>query len=248
MGDFVMHAGLWRSVRKWLGHTSCPTEQQLAAYADRQLIGEERHTVEHHLADCHVCAEQVAFLTRSASADDSAVPPELLNKAVAFGRPAASRQIPSWAPAAAGATAVILLLLSAIQLPRHRNVTAVLDPSIGPSSISDTKPVINDSGAAVQLRGNEDKQAPFIYPVAGQKVGTDHLVFRWTPSEQAESYEIELLTETGTLLWNSRVSSANAALPSSIRFLAGRTYYIKLSIHQKDGAIQHTRAIGFVAE
>jgi hypothetical protein len=242
-----MHTPFFRSIRKWLGARPCPTEQLLAAYADRQLIGEERHTVEHHLADCPRCAEQVAFLARGVPSADSEVPPRFLKQALAFGRPRPSRQIPSWALIGSAATAALLLIFSTMQHSRHREVAATPVPTIAPLSATQPRTGINDAGSAVQLRGSEDRQPSFIYPVAGQKNVTTPIIVRWSPSDQAESYEVELLSDSGTLLWSTRVSSLQAALPRNVHLSVGRTYYLRLSIHQKSGSTQRTKAIRFVA-
>lgn len=242
-----MQRSFWQSVRKGLGGRHCPKEQQLAAYADRQLIEEERYQVEHHLADCHACAQQVAFLARTAPEDDSEVTPQLLSKALALGRPAESRQIPLWALVASGAAAAAILVMSTIQVPRQKVIAYVPHPGRVAPSPAAAKPAINDAGSGARLRGSKDKTSPFIYPVAGQRVVSDHPVFRWSSSDQAESYEIELLTDSGTFVWSTRVRRSQVTLPSNIRLIAGRTYYLRLTIHQKNGTTQRIRAMGFIA-
>jgi hypothetical protein len=237
-----------RSVWRSLGVRSCPTDQQLAGYADRHLIGEERHEIEHHLADCPACARQLAFLVRSSSVVASEVPPMLLSKASGFGRSAALRHVPSWALVAAGTTGAILLLVTAIQHSRQREIAAISSPSSVPSSPAQSKGGFDDDASAMQFRGSQDERSPIVYPAAGQRVGANHLIFRWSATDRTESYEIELLTDSGTLIWSTHVSSLQVALPPSIHLLPSRTYYLKLNIHHKNGTIQHTKAVGFVAE
>ena len=59
----------------------CPTEQQLAEYADQQSIGADRHVIELHLVGCDRCLRQVGFLVRNSGAERPKVPAELLERA-----------------------------------------------------------------------------------------------------------------------------------------------------------------------
>src|SRR2546430_189310 len=75
---------LWtrRSERRLRRGWRCPDEAQLAAYADSQLGGAARASVEAHLADCDFCRAQVSFLVRAAEADEApAVPAQLIARA-----------------------------------------------------------------------------------------------------------------------------------------------------------------------
>jgi hypothetical protein len=143
--------------------------------------------------------------------------------------------------------AVLLLVTSTMHLSRHREIAAAPVPNHAPLSIGQPDTAADDTGSKVQLRGSQDRHSLFSYPVAGQKVDGNHPVFRWPRSDQADSYENELLTDSGTLIWSTRVSSLQAALPRNIHLAVGRTYYLSLSIHQKNGATRRTKAIGFVA-
>ncbi len=238
------------SLRRFLAPNGCPDVQALAAYADRQLVGAERHQIERHLSSCDVCADQVAFLVHSAVVAESPVPDAQMATALRMGQPQTKQRIPSWGLAGACALALLVVLSAGLQYARRdkteRDATQVAAlETTSHSHPNEASPV--DKAPFPELRGSEAVQSPFVFPAPDQQVDVTNLVFRWKAVVGAETYDIELLADDGAYMWGGTVSTLSIALPKSVRLEQGRTYFIKLSIHLADGSIDHTRAIGFVA-
>jgi len=249
-GNIAVASKLPNSLRELLTGAACPNEQALAAYADHQLIGTERHAVEHHLSTCDPCTAQVAFLVRSNAMDADPVPDVLVAKALRFGRQQSSRTAASWSMVGAGAFVLFIGISLAVQHSnRGRSEKAATEVATltPPSQHHSDKATSETDTRHPELRGSEPIQSPFLFPTPNQQVDSANLDFRWKEFAGAESYEIELLSDDGTYLWGKKVSTPTASLPKSIHLIKGRTYFLKLSIHDTHGSIEQTKAIGFVA-
>ena len=226
----------------------CPDEQALAAYADRQLIGAERHSIERHISNCNTCAGQVAFLVRTSEEPESQIPDELLASAMRMGRPQPKQSKPNWKLAGAGVFVLIVAIFLSSEYPKHEKFSRPAPPA--PNSVAKNHPNSDPLGTPVQspeLRGTEVSTSPFLLPVPNQTVDATNLVFRWKEFAGADAYEIELLTDDGSYVWGQKLSSASVALPKSVHLAKGETYFVKLSIHHANGSIEQTRAVGFIA-
>ena len=66
------------SKRSW----RCPDDARLAAYADQQLPGHLKESIENHLANCDSCLAEVSFLVKSSELPDpQPVPAQVLSRA-----------------------------------------------------------------------------------------------------------------------------------------------------------------------
>jgi len=79
--------------------TGCPDAMLLAAYIDKQLTGRERQRVEHHIASCQDCRDEVQAADQrraTVAAAPHTVPAALLDKAAALGARNAPTAPPLW--------------------------------------------------------------------------------------------------------------------------------------------------------
>jgi hypothetical protein len=239
-----------RSLIKLLMTDPCPDEQALAAYADRQLIGAERHAIEHHISKCDICAGQIAFLVRTSEELESQIPDELLASAMCIGNALPKQSKPNWTLAVAGAFVVTIAMFLSFLYPRHEKSPKPEPEVSAQSTLAENHQNGNPLGPRVQppdLRGVEVTTSPFLFPAPNQTVDGTILVFRWKEFAGADVYEIELLTDDGNFVWGQKVSYSSAALPRSVHLAKGGTYFVKLSIHHANGFVEQTKAVAFIA-
>jgi len=249
-----MNVSLLKFVRRLFDTPDCPAEQQLAEYADRQLIGDERHAVEGHLAQCDTCAEQVAFLVRAVPAQLEPVPDELLRKAVALGKTRGKGGFATWRPVGVGALALLLLVaVVSWQLIDNRSVRKE-NFSKGPTpeqpAVVAQNHVPNPKASPDhnEVRGSAGAESRFFSPLPGNVVDPTTLVFRWKPFADVQFYEVELVSDDGTVIWQQRAQSASVPLPTSVHLAKGKNYFVRLRVHSVRGSVEQTRAVGFIVE
>jgi hypothetical protein len=98
------------------------------------------------------------------------------------------------------------------------------------------------------LRGHDSAESLFLFPSPKQRVNATKLIFRWTPVRHASLYELELVTDDGSVVWTDKVKSPSAALPSNIHLVKNRAYFVRLRVHTTQGSVEVTKAIEFIAE
>jgi len=238
------------SLRRSLILQQCPTEQQLAEYADQQSIGADRHRIERHLANCDRCLKQVGFLVRSAAGQAQPVPEELLRRAERLGTPQArSTKFPlGWATIAAGALAAMLAVFVVTNRPDRPDAAPGRSSETAvPSQPGKSAPAQNMKEHSV-VRGADTPAAPLILsPQEGQTTGTEGLTFRWATAAGALFYELQVVSDDGDVIWETRSKSTAAELPGGVHLVKGRTYYVRLRIHTDLGSVEDTKAVSFVA-
>ena len=228
----------------------CPAQQELAAYADHLLIGSQRHAVERHLAGCGACVRQVAFLVRTAPMQGEPVPAELMHRASALGKREIRRAYPVWRLAAAGALGLVLLGIVGWRIAGHRSVSTIISTQ---KSATSNEVTVAENRTAPSLkdqlvRGNEHSDSPFLFPAAKQRVNTAGLAFRWKDIPGATFYEIELVTDDGSVIWSKKVMSSSVALPSSVHLVKGATYFVRLRIHNARHSVEVSKAVEFITQ
>jgi len=238
-----------RFTRRFFGRSDCPSQQELAGYADRQLIGLQRHAVERHLSSCDACVQQVAFLVRTAQMDGEPVPPELMRSAVALPKQGITQSYPIWKLAVSGAFAILLLGVVGWKVFQHRpEANRATENALSSQTVAvagnHATPLPHDTLA----RGNESSESPFLFPSPKQRVDAANLIFRWSPVHGARLYEIQLVTDDGSPVWTENVKSSQAALPSRIHLAKGATYFVRLRIHTARGSVDVTKAVEFIVE
>lgn len=249
-----MNLSIPKSIRKLIYPNKCPDLQDLAAYSDRQLLGAKRHAIESHLATCVACMEQIGFLVRTAAAEDAIIPAALIDTAFKLARRSGEDRRPahsSWTVAWSGAVAALLISLTIWQFMRHERQ---LNQASGGVSANAEIPLVAEKLPApvagqdqTLLRGDTPNESVFLAPLPKATIDTANLVFRWKPVSQAKLYEIELVTDDGTVIWNQKVPSQSIALPRTVHLLKGATYFVRLRIYTLHGS-EETKPLEFTVE
>lgn len=227
----------------------CPTEQQLAEYADQQSIGADRHRIERHLANCDRCLKQVGFLVRNAAGQTQPVPEELFKRAERLGNPPArSTRLPlGWATVATGALAAMVAVFVLTNRSDKPEARGRFNETAAPSQPGKSAPAqkMTEHGT---VRGADSPAAPLIlYPQEGQTARTAGLTFRWATAGGATFYELQVLSDDGDVIWETRSKSTAAELPGGVHLVKGRAYYVRLRIHTDHGTVEDTKAVSFIA-
>jgi hypothetical protein len=229
----------------------CPTEQQLAEYADQQSIGADRHVIELHLVDCDRCLRQVGFLVRNSGAEPAKVPEELLQRAQRLGgRKPRGLVFPwGWATVATGALAGLLVIFMIGGRPGQqvaptqvRGNSAVVSQPTAPVIPPPARETSADRGTNAGI-----PQQLLLFPQAGQTVAAEDLTFRWSGVPSAIFYELQVLSDDGDVIWETQTKSSSAKLPTSVRLLKSRTYYVRLRIHGSQDKVEESKTVPFVA-
>jgi hypothetical protein len=227
----------------------CPTEQQLAAYADQQMIGAERHVIEKHLAYCDKCLQQVGFLVRESASIPYPVPEDLVRRAIALGNPSPAKGAPSWrliaVPAAGVAVAVLAWsFLLHTSTPSTRQGGFLQSSPIAKSA---ELRALTPETAPVTVRGEAGgADARILWPHAGEMVKAREIVFRWRPDPSARFYEAQVASEDGDVLWETECHGTSIKLPDSVPLVKGKTYYFRLRVHIVNGSVERSKPIDFV--
>ena len=249
-----MLENLITGIRQFLKRDRCPTEQQLAEYVDQQAIGSERHLIERHLAHCDQCLRQVGFLAREGSQSAEAVPGELFSKAIALGKLRSRQTVLPWqwtTVATAGVGAVLAVLL---WFPRSERPTPTIDDHAGsgqsPVVAQSTESSLPKAGAdAEMVRGNAvATDSKILSPLPGQTVDPRELTIHWQSSAGALFYELQVLSDSGDILWETRSHSTSAKLPNGVHLAKGKTYYVRLRIHTASGSIEQSKPVDFTVD
>jgi hypothetical protein len=230
----------------------CPTEQQLAEYADQQSIGADRHGIELHLVGCDRCLRQVGFLVRNARTQLPNVPEELLQRAKRLGghKPHGLPFPWGWATAATGALAGLLIIFMTGSRPGQqvapsevRGHSEVLSQPANPA----TPPPAVESSAIRGTNPGTSRQL-LLFPQAGQTVAAVDLTFRWSGAANAQFYDLQVLSDDGDVVWETQTKASWAKLPGRVHLSEGRTYYVRLRIHGSQNTIEESKTVPFVAQ
>jgi len=213
-----------------------------------------RHLIERHLAHCDQCLRQVGFLAREGSQSAEAVPGELLSKAIALGKLRSRQTVLPWqwtTVATAGVGAVLAVLL---WFPRSERPTPTIDDHAGsrqsPVVAQSTESSLPKAGAdAEMVRGNAvATDSKILSPLPGQTVDPRELTIHWQSSAGALFYELQVLSDSGDILWETRSHSTSAKLPNGVHLAKGKTYYVRLRIHTASGSIEQSKPVDFTVD
>jgi hypothetical protein len=248
-GRKFMDLHLPKFVRAVFSTSGCPAQQELAAYADHQWIGPRRHWIERHLVSCDTCVQQVAFLVRTAQQGEP-VPSDLMNKAFALAKQEVRHAYPIWKLALPGAFVLLLLSIVSWRLIEHKGApTHFATETPAPTQTAVVAHNVTPAPRSQEVfRGNDSVESPFLFPTPNQRVDASKLVFRWKPVRRANLYDIEVVTDDGSVIWAERVKASSAVLPSDIHLVKEASYFVRLRIHMVYGSVEVTKAVAFIAE
>lgn len=96
-----------------------------------------------------------------------------------------------------------------------------------------------------RLRGHDEISILVVSPV-GEVTAISEL--RWKASKGVQSYEVNIYTETGDLVWEGSVYGSSAILPDSIRekLIPGRTFSWQVEAQTAEGDLLKSQLIQFI--
>jgi hypothetical protein len=238
-----------QSIKRLFRVKRCLSEQQLAAYADQQLIGNERHLVERHLTTCDACLRQVGFLVRTASMPPEQTRDDLLRSAMNFGTKGAPTKPYAWQWLAVASAVMAVVSVTRLEIwrgprlsPTPSSVTTAVNPAL---EIRPTTPLHEDRDDRVRGR-QQPSDSILISPKPDEKIDANNLEFRWKPRGDASLYEIEVVSDSGDVVWQQRSHASPLKLPANIRLEKGKTYYVWIRIHLAGGSVEQSKAVRFM--
>lgn len=238
----------------------CLKEDELAAYAEQHVSAEERARIESHLAGCDACLEQVVFLARLPEvAPAPAVASASLARAEGL---VAAAQRPRLAPVlrwGSLAAAACLILIAGLQwrqsnllpVPEAPGATAPTvpePPTVPPvAPAADTSPAPGRTRATVRRSPAAPAPVGLISPHENETLPVRDAVFTWHAEPGALYYELQVVTEDGTVAWQAQADAAatRARLPIDHLLRAGSKYFVWVRAHLANGGSLRSTAVSF---
>lgn len=228
----------------------CPGEEQLAAYADQQLIGAERQRVESHLAACDACLAQVGFLVRQANVEADEAPDWLVKRAAQLQEEPDRTAIAGWkwASVAVGVVAIAAGMALWLRTSTPQTVPATLVASAPASSSQAGIPSVSVPPDNAVRSPSHSSVPVILFPQSGATVGRADLTFRWAPLPNAAHYQLRVSTADGDLRWEQKVVGTSATAPADAGLKKGTKYFVWVRAVFADGKTQQSEPVSFTAE
>jgi len=195
--------------------TSCPDEEQLAAYVDGGLPPDDAERLESHLADCDACIALVGLLSRQRVEPVAhATPQPELARPDEVLRP----QRRSWrrfAPHLAAAAAVLVTISALTNLLQLQGT--------GSPDVPGERATRNGSDVEPQLH--------VLYPTTGITLDAGHLRFRWSAVEGSRYYEVRIVSESGDLIREERVTGTEWQPADPLDLRPGVEYFVQVDAY-----------------
>lgn len=199
-------AGLERTER-------CPDEHALAAIAAGTVSNDERERLTPHLAGCDYCLARIGELARmDTQCAPEAVPQLLLARAAKLRAKRASTTSGYGARPGVWAAAAVLVLGVAVLLDR---------------------PWVDSRNPTPEVRRADPEaiRPQITWPTPGLSIDPQGAAVRWTPVTGSLYYDIQVLSDSGDVLWRGRVDESMAALPESLELAPGQEYFLRVDAY-----------------
>jgi hypothetical protein len=238
----------------------CPDEMRLAAYFEHRLSLEEEARIETHLADCGACLAQLEFLVRHPCAAGKPVAAQVLSRArdlVADRAKGWRAPVLRWGAVAAAAACFMLVVsyelrepgvMPGPQAPKPAATSPASSRSAppAPAIIAPVEMVPEPPPrSAVRNSVNKPLQLDILFPAENATLPPQQLEFRWNGTPAAAYYEISLVTEDGSVVWQGKVAGRQARCPDSVSLEAGKKYFVWVRAHLSTGGTVKSTAVSF---
>jgi hypothetical protein len=84
-----------------------------------------------------------------------------------------------------------------------------------------------------------------VAPAENATVARQDLEFRWQPVAGSVYYEINVVTEDGTVVWQARLEGTKTRLPDAPRLEARTKYFVWVRAHLVGGETVKSPAVSF---
>lgn len=204
------------SSQTWEWAPACPDEHQIAAYADGTIPESAREDVELHLADCERCTLLAGTLSRLEIESTDRPPAEVLEQAERLVRPKSdrwTRYLPHLAAAA------VLVLAVGVFFGQRDQATVRTD---------------DDFRTTRGIAGSPRMEV--LAPAAGAGVHATDFEVRWTDIPDTRYYLVRIVTSSGALVTEQRVTDTRWRPGSGVHLQAGQDYYVRVEAYPAVGA------------
>ena len=246
----------------------CPGETEISAFVEHRLLPKDHARIESHIADCDACLEQVTLLVRPPAAEPNPVAPQLLSRArdfVAEQKAAWHAPVLRWGAVAATAVLVVFVLTHQVRapgvLPMPPAPTANLPapsatlpappaatqptPALATQPAPAPQPPAPPPQSAVRNSFAKPLQLELQFPSENATLSIGQLEFRWTAVPAATYYEVQLVTDDGTVVWLGKVEETRARPADDVRLEAGRKYFVWIKAHLSGGGTVKSATVSF---
>ncbi len=213
----------------------CPGDNEIAAYFDHKSPHHDNELSEQHLVNCGYCLARITVLAQlHKSDDDEQIPESLFALAGQFGHQPRRRfrYASAWATAAAVVFATLM--------------TFSWGPSINQIPVS-TSGGTPDSREYRQLRSmDEDALRPrLLSPMEGEGVDPVDLTIQWTEVPGSLYYDLYVMTDTGDLLVETRLTDSNWNGQPTDPLLPGKEYFVRVDAYFADSRSVSSEHVSF---
>jgi len=203
------------SSQTWEWAPLCPDEHDIAAYVDGMIRESAREEMQLHLADCERCTLLVGTLSRLEIESADLVPAETMERARQLVRPQHDRwqrYLPHLAAAA------VLVLAVGVVFNQWQEA-----------------PVQSESEYRTTRGIAEPSQMEVLSPAAGAGVDAAELEVRWTAVPGTRYYLVRIVTGSGALVTEERVTEARWRPGSAVPLESGQEYYVRVEAYPAAG-------------
>jgi predicted anti-sigma-YlaC factor YlaD len=223
----------------------CAGDSTIAAYVDGAL-GEGKNRFESHLAKCEHCRSAVADAVRDQRETDLAAPPfEVARKAMRLvsSRPSGARWI--WAPV--GAAAVVAVVVAGVLLLKPASMHVPSPPVSSAPLIAKTNPTVVPGfppRETVRQSRVPELLPSILVPQVGDLVSRKQLTFSWKPLANARSYEVQVVTSAGDVVWQGETDQSSLQVPEDAS-LKEHTYFVWVTADFGEGRMTRSAPVAF---
>lgn len=203
------------SSETWEWARTCPNEYEIAEYVDGTIGESTRDKLELHLADCERCTLLVGSLTRLEIEVTGGVSSETLEKARRL-VPAKTDRWTRYLPHLAAA-AILVLAVGVVFTVRQDVI------------------VRSESDYRTTRGATAAPQVEVIAPASGAGVSADEFEVRWTEIPGTRYYLVRIVTGSGALVTEQRVTETEWQPGSAVRLVAGQEYYVRVEAYPAVG-------------
>ena len=207
----------------------CLDESRCGRLIDGQLTDKEREAIVRHLADCRNCLDLVAGLVELQRHNVDSIPPDLVAAALALAPE--QQSIPAylqyqWQTKVAVAASLFLLVGALVW-----QYEAILDLK---STYNSSQPTVEER-ADVRIGARDQERVNIISPIGDANVDPDDIKFQWSPVDRSVFYQVQLLSDDGDVVWESRTENTNIQLPQDLQLSSAGGYFLWVKAHLSDG-------------
>ena len=193
----------------------CPDEYLLVEFATGSASREKREPLVAHIAACEYCLARIGELARLDSGNAAQpISDLLLARAAKLGTKQSSNAPGFGIRPRVWAAAAVLVLGVAVLLDR---------PWVRSNPNSPIPEVRRIDPEAVRPQ--------ITWPTPGMSIDRHDVAFRWTPVSGSLYYDVQVLSDSGDLLWRRRVDESRVALPDTLELTPGSEYFLRVDAY-----------------